>query len=166
MMIHRLSLKSYVNNIKISLLMWFWGAWKWNPGIWPIRRCGNMPTPKISLAYSGPDGIGDNYWKENHSKTNDHVFLLKGRSFEKDDDSGCIMEKLLPPAPEEYLALISQVPNRFQNVWVIARIQLRKITESDPLNRAAHHLRGCSWIIVMRMLMAIYGLQESMGKVR
>ena len=49
------------------------------PGIRPIRRCGHMPTTKISLAYSGPDGISDNYWKENH----DYVFLLKAEVLRK-----------------------------------------------------------------------------------
>ena len=95
-----------------------------------------MPTTKISLAYSGPDGISDNYWKENH----DHVFLLKDTSFEK-DDSGYIVEKLLP-SPEENLAFIPV--SSFWKGWILARIQLRKITENDPLNRIAHYLIGHS----------------------
>lgn len=60
-----------------SSLIWLWETWKSNPGIWPIRKHGRVPTPKISLAYSDPDWISDNYWKEDHSKINDHVFILK-----------------------------------------------------------------------------------------
>lgn len=54
-----------------------------------------MPNPKMSLAYLDPDQISDNYLNDNHSNNNDHVFLLKGRKFEK-DNFGHIMENLLP----------------------------------------------------------------------
>lgn len=95
MMIHWLSLKSYVNNIKIFSLIQLWETWKWNSGTWPIRSCGSTPTPKIYLAYLGTDGNSDNYLKKNHFKNSDHVFLLKDRRFDKDDDLGYIVEKLL-----------------------------------------------------------------------
>lgn len=81
------------------------------PWYMPIRRHGRMPTPKISLAYLGPDGISDN-WNEDYSKNNHHVFLLKDRRFEKDDNSGYIMEKWL--CTRGNLALVSQVPNTLQ----------------------------------------------------
>lgn len=125
MMIHWLPLKSYINNIKIfSSLIWLWGTGKWNPGIRPIRRHGSMPTSKISLAYLRPDGTSDN-WNKDHSKNNNHVFLLKDRRFEKDDNSGYIMEKWL--CTRGNLALVSQVPNSLQKAWVLAKIQLRKL---------------------------------------
>lgn len=72
-----------------------WEIWKWNFGIWFIRSCGSILIFKIYLVYLGIDGNSDNYLKKNYFKNSDYVFFLKDRRFDKDDDLGYIVEKLL-----------------------------------------------------------------------